>query len=232
MRHIVKGREPRALREHRSKTHSRYDHFGKDVLHDALVKDQGYLCAYCMQRIHPDADHMKIDHWKAQSLHRDQELDWRNMLGVCKGGEGKAHRLQHCDSFRGNRALVINPQDHPEKYLSYTNQGEIRATRPDIQNDIDNALNLNLETLRRSRRQAWDAVHKGLERAGDQAFTLAALQRKIQNLKQKDGAGRYRPFCEVMIYFLEKKRRQQESPAQHSRAAAKAQKSRGKGKRT
>jgi uncharacterized protein (TIGR02646 family) len=228
MRHIDKGPEPRALTRHRSKPHSSYGQFPKDVLHRALARDQGYLCAYCMQRIEPDIAHMKVEHWKAQSTHRDLQLDWHNMLGVCKGGEGKVQRLQHCDSFRRNRDLAINPLKHPEQYLSYTNQGEIRAKRPDIQLDIDKNLNLNLETLKRSRRQAWDAVHQELERAGDKAFTPAALRRKIRALRQKDREGKYRLFCEVMIYFLEKKCRQKE---RRTRATAKPQKSRGRGKR-
>jgi uncharacterized protein (TIGR02646 family) len=231
MRHIDKGPEPRALKRHRSKLQARYDQFPKDVLHRALARDQGYLCAYCMQRIAPDIEHMKVEHWKAQSTHRDLELDWHNMLGVCKGGEGKVHRLQHCDSFRGNRDLVINPLKHPEQYMSYTNQGEIRAKRSDIQRDIDKALNLNLNTLQRSRRQAWNAVHEELERAGDKAFTPAALRRKIRGLKQKDQKGKYRPFCEVMIFLLEKRCRQKEGQPNRSRVTAKSRKSRGMGKR-
>lgn len=185
MRHIEKGREPRVLTQHRPKPHARYGGLSKDDVRDALVRDQGYLCAYCMQRIEPDAAHMKIEHWKAQSKHQDLQLKWRNMLGVCMGRKGQPHRLQHCDSFRENRELIINPLDHPERYLSYTNQGEIRATRPDIQADIDEKLNLNLDLLKRRRRAAWQVVQEELVHSGAPAFTPAALQRKIRTLKQK-----------------------------------------------
>lgn len=232
MRHIAKGKEPRALTEHRSKR-ARYDDpfKGKHELNGALAREQGYLCAYCMQRIEPDPAHMKVEHWKAQSTHPNLELDWNNMLGVCKGREGQRHKLQHCDSFRGNRPLVINPLDHPERYLSYTIHGEIRADqRPDIQHDIDKNLNLNVETLMRSRRQAWDAVYDGLKRLGNEAFMPAALQRKITDLAAKDRDGKYIPFCQVMIYLLEKKRRQAQGQASRSLAADKPGKSSKKGK--
>lgn len=231
MRHIAKGREPRVLTEHRSKREARYDDpfKGKHELNGALAREQGYLCAYCMQRIEPDPAHMKIEHWKAQSKHPHLQLDWNNMLGVCKGREGQRLELQHCDSFRGDRELVINPLHHPERYLSYTSAGEIRADqRPDFQHDIDNNLNLNVATLKRSRLQAWYAVYDGLKRLGNAAFTPAALQRKITGLNQKDKEGKYVPFCQVMIYFLEKKRRQVHGQA--SRSPAKPRKSSRKGK--
>lgn len=233
MRHIAKGKEPRVLTQYRLQPHASYDQFdGKDELSGALAREQGYLCAYCMQRIEPDTAHMKIEHWKAQSTHRDLELNWRNMLGVCMGREGQPRKRQHCDSFRRNLELVIDPLDHPERYLSYTIHGEIRADqRPDIQHDIDKNLNLNVETLMRSRRQAWDAVYDGLKRLGNEAFMPAALQRKITDLAAKDREGKYIPFCEVMIYLLKKKKRRQvPGQASRSRAAAKPQKSSKKGK--
>ena len=34
-------------------------------LKESLLKEQGYLCAYCMARI--DKDHMKVEHFKPRS---------------------------------------------------------------------------------------------------------------------------------------------------------------------
>jgi len=233
MRHINKGKEPRELTRYRSSDRNvTYEDFrDKDVLSSALAKEQGYLCAYCMQRIEPDAAHMKIEHWKAQSTHRELQLIWRNMLGVCKGGEGRPRKTQHCDSARGNRELAITPLDHPDQHLRYTKDGEILANRPDFQLDIDTKLNLNVEMLKRSRREVLESVREGLKRTGDSAFTEAALQRQIRRLKQKDGDGKYVPFCQVMIFFLEKKLRAVQEQTKQPPAIAKQRSSRQKGKR-
>ena len=36
----------------------------KDQLKESLLKEQGYLCAYCMSRISEDT--MKVEHWHPQ----------------------------------------------------------------------------------------------------------------------------------------------------------------------
>ena len=52
MRRIEKGNEPASLKKHRTTPHHSYDNYAdKDTLRAYLLRDQFYLCAYCMRRI-------------------------------------------------------------------------------------------------------------------------------------------------------------------------------------
>jgi len=65
VRAIQKNTEPRSLVEHRAQAHCDYANVPADTkqaLRNALVAEQGSLCCYCMGRIRPDADSMKIEH--------------------------------------------------------------------------------------------------------------------------------------------------------------------------
>ena len=82
-----------------SKNHINYDDLEKTDIQESLLEEQGALCAYCMCRI--DKDNMKIEHWNPQSIAPNLSLDYQNMLGVCKGGEGNSKKFQHCDTKKG-----------------------------------------------------------------------------------------------------------------------------------
>ncbi|MEY4904504.1 MAG: hypothetical protein RLZZ292_2319, partial [Bacteroidota bacterium] len=123
---IVKAKTPEAtqalntfLKKEGEKAH--YTNFkqsdGKDAVQKSLLEEQGYLCAYCMRRIH-EAE--KIEHWATQEASKDNEnahetLDYNNMLAVCNGKtkDGTKSGQAHCDQSRSksNRALTINPID-------------------------------------------------------------------------------------------------------------------------
>src|SRR5262245_46228426 len=103
MRTIEKGREPQSLRLHR-KSGGKYEDYKKvDQLRNALLKDQGYICCYCMGRI--TAQTMKNEHWASQSDNEESTVDWNNLMGACKGGDGERRAIRHCDTARGNTPL-------------------------------------------------------------------------------------------------------------------------------
>ena len=88
MIYIKKGAEPKSLKEYRSQPNATYEDFrDKDDIREALLKEQGCLCAYCMSRI--SKDKMKIEHWISQKSEEgdgeEKALDFHNMLGVCTG---------------------------------------------------------------------------------------------------------------------------------------------------
>lgn len=214
-RHIHKGREPRELAEYRAKDGAHYDGFPhKDTLREALCKEQGYLCAYCMQRIEPRTTKMKIEHWHAQSSHPNEQLDYQNMLGVCRGGDGMSPSVQHCDTRKGEKEIRINPLRHPERYVKYLFDGSIASDDPAIRGDINVRLNLNVDFLKRNRKAEWDGIFQEFKnKAGDKGFSESMLERAIQRMRERDEDGRYHPYCEFVIYFLEKRRRKVRKPS-------------------
>lgn len=207
MKHVVKGQEPRELLQHRLRPDANYDTFQrKDVLRQALVSEQGYLCAYCMGRIEPADDKMKIEHWRSQKQYPRLQLDYKNLFGVCKGGEGLPSRLQHCDTHKGDRDIALSPSKHPETYIQYNlGDGSIRSTDSRYHRDLDKILNLNTETLKSNRKAVGDAFYDSLKRRGDKGFTIAELEREQARLRSKDSTGKYAPYCQYVLYLLEKK---------------------------
>lgn len=105
----------------------------KDELREALLCDQGYLCAYCMRRIYNDPVKMKIEHWIPQSrMTSDKDaLDYRFMLGVCDGCRGDSEKNTTCDEHRHNRELHVNPLN-PDMMgtIFYSRDGMIHSTVP------------------------------------------------------------------------------------------------------
>ena len=127
---------------------------------NALVMEQGGLCAYCMCQI-PRRDAGKqppiiIEHFVARDPAdgRDvgQGLDYNNLLAVCHGNRGDAgtRTLDDlvCDAHRGNTEFrKINPLV-PETLSSicYSTDGKIDAGDPDVRSDLVDTLNLNCPT--------------------------------------------------------------------------------------
>lgn len=63
---IQKKEEPPSLTQYKKQPFAYYDGYkNKEELRQALLRDQGYLCAYCMRRIENNRESMKIEHWKA-----------------------------------------------------------------------------------------------------------------------------------------------------------------------
>jgi hypothetical protein len=40
-----------------------------------------------------------------------RQLEYKNLLGACQGGEGQKPNKQHCDTKKGNIDLTFNPAD-------------------------------------------------------------------------------------------------------------------------
>ena len=116
MRTIQKNCEPASLTAHRKTSHANYDNYAdKDTLRQSLFIEQRGLCCYCQSRIRADANGMKVEHWQCQANYAARDLDYRNLLGSCLGGECRPEREQHCDTRKGNDDLCFCPADpaHP-----------------------------------------------------------------------------------------------------------------------
>lgn len=164
----------------------------KDQVREALICEQGHLCAYCMRSIpderilekDEDLSDVYIEHWQARSAERtnmeNKGLDYRNMLAVCSGNEkapeatGKRKkRFFTCDKKRGSKPLKINPLDGATlETLYYLSDGTIKSTDKDIEDDLNVKLNLNCDTeavtLPKNRKAVLDVVQEDImSREGD-----------------------------------------------------------------
>ena len=69
MIYIQKGKEPASLTAYKKQAHAYYDGCNKDDIRENLLREQGYLCAYCMRRI--EKEKMKIQIWSYKKLNAE-----------------------------------------------------------------------------------------------------------------------------------------------------------------
>jgi uncharacterized protein (TIGR02646 family) len=208
MKRIIKGREPKSLFKHRQKQFANYNNYAeKDELRTSLLTEQGHICCYCMQHI--SIDKMKIEHWKSQDEYEELQLDYNNLLGACEGGQGSPSHLQHCDTKKGNTKITINPVDNLrncEDVIKYLGTGKIYSNDETIDEELNDVLNLNMQTLANNRKEVVDLVLKQLRSEhpkGD--WTVAILNKKIQQWSNRQKDGKYKPYCQIVIYYLRNK---------------------------
>lgn len=210
MRQIVKGAEPASLTAHRKTPRCDYDNYGpKDDLRRSLVTEQRGLCCYCMNRIHNGPTTMKIEHWRCQSGHAHEQLNYQNLLGACLGGNGQPPRLQHCDTRKGDSDLQWNPADpvhHIETRLWYKLDGSIHSDDAVFDVQLTDVLNLNLPVLKNHRKGVCDAV---LEWVRSEKRRLKGPIPRSRLERERDrhaaGADELSPFGQVAVWLLSEK---------------------------
>ena len=221
MREIVKSREPRELEEYRRKSDAVYDgpQFTevKEAIRDQLLNEQGYLCAYCMRRISSGYGQMKVEHWHCQDNYKFEQLDYKNMLGVCSGNEGSPLENQTCDTRKGNVELKYNPANCSHRIESQIyfllDTGMIESSDGEFNAQLNNVLNLNHTRLKNNRKVVWGEVHQELsKRFSKKPGTRTSVEKatEIEKLlgkwNSKDGQGFLREYCAVAIYYLEREK--------------------------
>lgn len=199
----------------------------RDPIRAALVRDQGWLCAYCQSRIKPEdsaagVSQMKIEHWIPRNPGRDASIEdtdrrflWSNLLGVCPGVSAERNtpvtrNVPHCDTSRGNATLFLHPVEgrgpDPREHLQYAKAGEVASSVQNdlVDKDID-ALNLNAAPLVRARKAVFFAAWSDLKRV---RFAIGALRKLEQSLQITPGVSA-RPHAEFLLYHVRKKIHQQ-----------------------
>jgi len=205
---IFKGNEPRSLLEHRLKSHADYDNYPeKDDLRQSLLTEQGYICCYCMERIAKNK--MKIEHWRPQSIYPSLQLDYQNLLGACQGNQGQPQHLQHCDTRKGESEITINPTDARRKcenLIKYRGNGQIYSDDLTIDRELNEVLNLNLETLTKNRKAVLDGVILGLQKKYPfKSWTAAILSKELARYSKVNEKSQDEPYCQVIIFWLNKR---------------------------
>lgn len=129
MIYIQKKSEPDLLLKYRHQMNASFDDMDSDVkkqLRVSLLKEQGHLCAYCMKRI-VDVKNVKIEHFEARTS--ENELQYHNLLAVCKGGENGPVEARSCDTKKENRPIFISPLSKADMdRIYYNNSGEVHSS--------------------------------------------------------------------------------------------------------
>jgi uncharacterized protein (TIGR02646 family) len=148
MHEINKSKEPNSLKHYRAQPGAEYD--GPDFtpvkadIRSSLLAEQGYVCAYCMERI--GEDNTKIEHWACQHANPAQQLSYKNLLACCKGNEGSKPRDQTCDTKKGGRQLTYSPANKSHQInqkISYLRNGEIKSDETKFNDELRVGAEIN-----------------------------------------------------------------------------------------
>ncbi len=215
MKYIAKEpkNEPETLIKFKKTPNASYAGFGDtgQLLKKALCKEQGYICCYCMREISEQS--MCVEHYIPQNrhknspyskeIHKDNELKYRNMLASCND------KIYCCSERRGNEPLKVNPLDkNIEDLVSFANNGRI-SYKEWVKGDIDTVLKLNDKGLIDIRKKVLALVRKSLPQ-DSKAWSASVLKKELTKWSTLDNKGKYRPFCRIVIDYLDAKIKQLE----------------------
>ena len=211
MRFIRKNSEPESLTQYQKQVGAYYDGYDKkDDVREALLKEQGYLCGYCMKRLE-SCNQVKIEHIVPQSRLLEDEkvaLDYHIMIGVCYGNEGHPKRELTCDAHRGNDDLTVSPFSEASiSLIKYRSDGTIYSDNPDINKDLNSTLNLNYNGfgvyLKENRKEVLLACKNKLKTMKSQGcWSRRLLQRMLEEYEQPDAEGKLKPYSGIAVEYL------------------------------
>ncbi|HEY8657867.1 MAG TPA: hypothetical protein VIL78_02460 [Hanamia sp.] len=221
MKQITKIQEPASLVQHRANQPAFYHNLPFAAMNDLranLLFEQGHICCYCMKRIPEKVERdrtisyeMKVEHFQCQDRFEQLQLTYSNLFGACTGNEGQPRRLQTCDTKKANLDLSFNPTStisNCETVIKYDADGEIYTDSEEINRQLNEVLNLNMQTLKAGRREVYLEVQNKVEVESKKYADKNLRNRFFQQEKIKwltTTTDKYRPFCMVAVYYLNKK---------------------------
>lgn len=173
------------------------------MLREALIKEQGKICCYCMRRIYNNSAH--IEHFFPQESFRDMDLTYENMFASCNGEATIILDDEHCGHRKNNwfRDDMLSPADaEVERAFKYSANGKISAVRnrpsSNVAQDMIHNLGLDSFHLERDRKQAIQAS----EVFDDEDYTDDEIRSFIEYYSNKNN-GEYEPYCKAIVDCLE-----------------------------
>ncbi len=211
---ITKGREPQEWIEVRNTPGMTFESAPKDALRQALLNEQGGLCAYCMRRVSftpgmPTAT--RIEHLKPRKLsieegNYEETLAYSNMVLCCDGDVDGSGNF-HCDRSKGDKSLSFRLFDqNVSDTVSYSSKdGSIKSSNLDYDKELNEILNLNHPRLEKNRL----AVIKGLvHEMGRKKWKRKDITDKLHYYSNRMPDGNLYAYCGVIIWYLNKKLKQ------------------------
>ncbi|MGL6131618.1 MAG: retron system putative HNH endonuclease [Fusobacteriaceae bacterium] len=207
---IDKKNPPRELGAYRKDSESSYENMPADLkreLRESLLEEQGYLCAYCMTKLENNSMKTKIEHYIPQDSDITKELDYSNLLIVCKGNEGSKFEEQTCDTKKKNRLLTINPQKSEDiETIAYSSNGKIKSSNHNFDDELNKILNLNYSKgyLIGNRRESLEAIKAYLHK-NPGTCSKNELRKLYEKFLTKKQDGSYAEYLGIILWYLKKK---------------------------
>ena len=173
----------------------------KKELKKYLLKEQGYICAYCMSRI--GVENSTIEHYIPRNgKHGDmsKSLDYDNLFAVCLNSRNTGGNSRHCDVSKGDKIITLDPRKKNDiSQIKYKRDGEIYSDNDKFNEDLNSALNLNIQTLKNNRRSALDSALKTLSKQKNNSWNKEFIRKKLEMIENKEEKPEY---IGIIIYKL------------------------------
>ena len=179
------------------------------LLRESLLKEQGFLCCYCQQRILLELKTVAVEHLIARSEDGTLLFEYTNLLASCLGGkkeETEETDTKYCNQGRGQTPLELSPlQKDCETFFDYieiedTDEWQIKVVGlTEKATQVIDLLNLNTPKLRRLRGETLRPYLENLT-IEEASILLNKFREEIKNTYISP----LRPFIQVLIRLLEK----------------------------
>jgi uncharacterized protein (TIGR02646 family) len=236
MRSIKKSSEPSDLRKWKRDTQRNcsenlsYENLPGDVknaVKTSLLKEQGYLCAYTMQRLQA-VDDCHIEHVQPQNAARTLDLDYGNMA-ACFPRDGGDTSHGYGAPIKGGTEIELNVDfvtPHSlgcEQRFLYDTKGEIQPAAADVAADKTiSTLKLNHGPLVDLRHRAIEThgltLRKGSMRSKQKMKSAAQARQFAEEVVKTAPDGRLEPFCLALAQVASSFADKEEGRAQRIRA--------------
>ncbi len=235
MRHILKRGEPRDLKDWKKKMKDspqnlRYVNLPskeKNSIKTALLNEQGYLCAYTLQRLKSIGE-CHIEHIQPQNNTPQLDLDYANMAACFpKDGGDKSYGygapVKAGSPIESGVDFVSPYSPGCESRFCYTQKGEVSALAKDsaAATTID-ILQLNHGSLVDLRLRAIETHGIGLRtsrmRRPLKPISAKEARRLANEIMKPDSHDHLEPFCVVLAQVALKYAKKEEARAQRLRA--------------
>lgn len=209
MRSITKGAECKELRDWKklnstSPQNIHYNNLGasqRSPMLDALIKEQGAICAYTMKPITriDDSWQAHIEHILPRSLYPDNSVDWKNIVAcVPDPNTGCEYGAKLKDKYDAGLHPFTNPtMSGVSTQFRFRESGEVEGLTPAAVASLgEKVLYLNHIDL------VHDRVSK-IRGALDHRPSAAQARQRAQELRKRDKYGALEPYCEAVAQVLD-----------------------------
>jgi uncharacterized protein (TIGR02646 family) len=199
---------------------------------DTLLKEQGYLCAYCGRRIGKieteiiistiensenildeldnetletalfAGEFKAIEHVASKSANRDIMFTYQNLVTVCEGGTKTDE--EHCDVAKWDKSIEIKPTDADcESFFAYKADGTIEGIDKKAIETIEK-LNLNAKRLKFGRSTVTASETQAfVETLQEIGAEAEQIKALIQDkIQEIYSKPKLDPYCFVKVYYF------------------------------
>ncbi|SER37804.1 hypothetical protein [Giesbergeria anulus] len=208
MKTITKSAECPALREWKrensnSPQNIHYNYLGapqRGPMLDAMVREQGGICAYTMQSIRcvDTVWQAHIEHIFPRSLHPAQSVDWGNMVAcIPKPNEHADYGAKLKDAYDPATSPFVNPTRNVASHFRFHENGELQGLTSEGEATVSpQVLHLNHPHLLNDRKGK-------IKGALDRKPSAVQARQRAQQLRERDTRGMFEPYCEALAQVLE-----------------------------